>query len=545
MRIPLRTVFVFAGWLLAAPVAAQDTVRAAPAGRPVVLGGDTVLTLYASQPPYSLEQRTLAVTALLMQVADRTDLLLDSLWVASEANGAVVMADSVALVAVLEADAAAVGLPADTLAARWAAALQVAFSRQSAQVEARDLALGMAQVLLATLVFALLVRLTLKTEDRIELLLRRWTAARLDHSPLGRARLITPAQLANVVLGVARLARAVGLLALAYLWLVAVFGAFEWTRPLAGRIVRFVTEPIVGMARAVVEYLPSLFFIIVVVAALRMVVRIIHVVFRGIEQGTLQPRGFPAEWADPTYKIIRTLVVAFGFILVFPYLPGAGSDAFRAISLFAGALFSLGSTGAVANLVAGAVIVYTRAFRVGDFVRIGDTEGMVVARSLLVTRIRTMTNIDVSIPSATVLNSHVQNYSAMAQQGGLVVQSRVTIGYDVPWRRVHELLLQAARCTEGVRETPAPFVVQEALNDYYPAYCVNVYTDRATSMEVFRLRSRLNESIQDTFFAGGVEILSPAFTALRDGNRTEIPPQYLPHDYRAPGWKVEHDGGPA
>jgi small-conductance mechanosensitive channel len=389
------------------------------------------------------------------------------------------------------------------------------------------------------------VRLVLRVEDRVEALLRSWAEARLDQSQLAKARLITPGQIANVVLSVTGLVRLLALLTLAYLWLVAVFGAFEWTRPLAGRIVRFVTEPIIALTRGVVAYLPSLFFILVVLAALRMVVRAIHVVFRGIEQGTLQLRSFPAEWADPTYKIVRALVFAFGFILIFPYLPGAGSEAFKGISLFAGALFSLGSTGAVANIVAGAVIVYTRAFRVGDFVRIGETEGMVIERSLLVTRIRSTTNIEVSIPSATVLNAHVQNFSAMAQQGGLIVQSRVTIGYDAPWRKVHELLLTAAGRTEGVLASPAPFVVQEALNDYYPTYCLNAYTEHATGMEVFRLRSRLNEAIQDAFFEGGVEILSPAFTAIRDGNRTAMPPQYLPPDYRAPGWKVEREDGRA
>jgi small-conductance mechanosensitive channel len=144
-----------------------------------------------------------------------------------------------------------------------------------------------------------------------------------------------------------------------------------------------------------------------------------------------------------------------------------------------------------------------------------------------------------------VLGAHVQNLSAMAARGGLLVRTRVTIGYDAPWRRVHELLLEGARRTEGVLASPAPFVVQEQLSDYYPCYVLNAYTNRATGLDVLRLRSRLNENIQDAFFEGGVEILSPAFTAVRDGNRTAMPPSYLPPDYRAPGFKVERDGGAA
>lgn len=525
------------------PLAAQEPTR--PAGRPVVLGRDTVLTLYAPRPPNNLEQRTLAVTALLAQLASQRDLPLDRLRVVSDSAFSVIMLDTLPVVSVLEGDAAAVGVPRDTLAARWALSLQEALGRRSHQYVTRSLAIGIGVALLSTLAFAGIVWLVLRLEARLELALQRWVEAQLKGLRATGPRLFTPAQVAGTVMGAMRLVRVGSLLTLGYLWLVTVFSAFTWTRPLAGRILRLVVEPIVGMARAVVEYLPSLFFIVVMLSALHLLVRAIRIFFRGIEVGTFSFRNFPREWADPTYKIARTLVIAFGFILVFPYLPGAGSDAFNAITLFAGALFSLGSTGAVSNLVAGTVLVYTRAFRVGDFVRIGETEGMVTERSLLVTRIRCVTNIEVSIPSATVLNSHVQNFSAMANRGGLVVQSRVTIGYDAPWRKVHDLLLAAAARTEGVLAAPAPFVVQEALNDYYPTYCLNAYTDRATAMEVVRLRSRLNEAIQDTFFEGGVEILSPAYTSIRDGNRTAMPPQYLPPDYRAPGWKVERNEGPA
>jgi small-conductance mechanosensitive channel len=525
------------------PLAAQEPAR--PAGRPVVLGRDTVLTLYAPRPPNTLEQRALGVTGMLTQLAGRGDLPLDRLRVVSDSQRSVIMLDTLPIVLVLDGDAAAAGVPRDTLAAHWVLSLQEALGRQQRQYLTRSLAIGTGVALLATLVFAGLVWLVLRLESRVEQGLRGWAEARLEDLRVTKTRLITPAQVAAAVMGAMRLMRIGSLLTLGYLWLVTLFSAFEWTRPLAGRILRLVVEPVVGMARGAVEYLPSLFFIVVMVLTLRLLLRAIHIVFLGIEQGTLTLRKFPAEWADPTYKLVRMLVIAFGFILVFPHLPGSGSDAFNAIALFAGALFSLGSTGAVSNIVSGTVLVYTRAFRVGDFVRIGETEGMVIERSLLVTRIRTTSNIDVSIPSGAVLNAHVQNFSAMATRGGLIVQSRVTIGYDAPWRKVHDLLLAAAARTEGVLAAPEPFVVQEALNDYYPTYCLNAYTARATAMDVFRLRSRLNEAIQDTFFEGGVEILSPAYTSIRDGNRTAMPPQFLPPDYRAPGWKVERGDGSA
>lgn len=547
MRIPLRARLVLLAGLAATPLAAQagTPARQLPEGRPVVLGSDTVLTLRAAVPPFTLQQRALAISGGLAEASSRGDLYLRKLRVVPESGQTVIYADTVPLLAAHDEDAAVEGMPRDSVAARWAAALETAFARGHREASTRELLIGAGEALLATLLFGFFLWLAARLDGRFRTWLARWAEVRLTLLQPSKTRLISPTQVANVALGAARTLRLVLTLLLGYLWLVAIFGAFAWTRPLAARILRLVTEPVIELVRGLVDYLPSLFFIVVMVLVLRLVLRGIKVVFEGVEQGTLTLGTFPAEWADPTYKIVRSLVIAFGFILIFPYLPGAGSDAFKAISLFVGALFSLGSTGAVANVMAGTVIVYTRAFRVGDFVRIGETEGMVIERSLLVTRVRTTTNIDVSIPNSAVLGSHVQNFSAVAKSGGLIVQSRVTIGYDAPWRKVHDLLLDGARRTEGVLAEPAPFVVQEALNDYYPTYCLNAYTDRATGMEVFRLRSRLNENIQDAFFEGGVEILSPAFTAIRDGNRTAMPPNYLPPDYRAPGFRVEREDGPA
>ncbi|HEX5819696.1 MAG TPA: mechanosensitive ion channel domain-containing protein [Gemmatimonadales bacterium] len=522
---------------------AQDTARATAAGLPVRLGDDTVLTVHQVVPPYTLAQRAREVERRIEEVAGDGAAPLPTLRIAPDTGATIIMADGVALVRVFDGDAAAAGVSRDSLASRWVASLRASLERRTLAGRARALMLGAGKLLAATLAFALLAMLVLRVERRMARKLETWSVDPTISAELQKAKLISPQQVVGAALFALRLLRTVGIALLAYAWLVAAFGAFAWTRPLAGRIAHFVLDPVVGMARALVAYLPSFFFIIVAVVVLRLALRGIHGVFRAIEHGAVTLASFPPEWADPTYKIVRTLVIAFGFILIFPYLPGAGSDAFKAISLFAGALFSLGSSGAVANIVAGAVIVYTRAFRVGDFVRIGETQGMVLERSLLVTRIRTMENVEVSIPSSTVLGAHVHNFSVMASQGGLLLRTRVTIGYDAPWRQVHDLLLSAARCTEGVLAEPAPYVVQEALNDYYPTYCLGVYTDRPGGMDMSRLQSRLHANIQDAFFQAGVEILSPAFTAVRDGNRTAMPSEYLPKGYRAPGWPLETGRG--
>ncbi|HSH14200.1 MAG TPA: mechanosensitive ion channel family protein, partial [Desulfurivibrionaceae bacterium] len=245
---------------------------------------------------------------------------------------------------------------------------------------------------------------------------------------------------------------------------------------------------------------------------------------------------FPADWAQPTYKIGRFLVIAFTAVVVFPYLPGSDAPAFKGVSLFIGVLFSLGSTAAVANVVAGIILTYMRAFVIGDRVKIADTIGDIIEKTLLVTRVRTIKNEDITIPNAMVLGSHIINYSSSARERGLILHTTVTIGYDVPWRQVHELLLGAARASENILAEPPPFVLQTSLDDFYVSYQLNAYTDQPNRMAL--TYSALHQNIQDRFNAAGVEIMSPHYAALRDGNQVTVPEENLAKSYVAPAFRL-------
>ena len=232
-------------------------------------------------------------------------------------------------------------------------------------------------------------------------------------------------------------------------------------------------------------------------------------------------------------------MIAFTAVMIYPYLPGNNSPAFKGIGLFIGVLFSLGSTSAVANVVAGVILTYTRGFRVGDWVKIGDNMGEVTWQTMLATHIKTIKNEEIIIPNSVILGSYVTNYSLLAQKDGLILYTSVTIGYDEPWRKIHELLIEAALKTKNILQTPAPFVLQNALDDSYVQYEINAYTDKPLLM-VFTY-SDLRANIQDCFFNAGVEIMSPTFHAVRDGNRTAMPAEFLPPDYRPRAFRVEKD----
>jgi small-conductance mechanosensitive channel len=197
----------------------------------------------------------------------------------------------------------------------------------------------------------------------------------------------------------------------------------------------------------------------------------------------------------------------------------------------------------VANVVAGVILIYARGFRVGDWVKIGDNMGEVTAQTMLATHVKTIRNEEIIIPNSVVLASFVTNYSLLAQNNGLILHTSVTIGYEAPWRKIHELLIEAALKTKYILSTPAPFVLQNALENSYVQYEINAYTNQP--LQMVYIYSDLHANIQDFFFAAGVEIMSPVYQSLRDGNRTAMPAEFLPADYRPQGFHIAKDDAAA
>jgi len=298
-------------------------------------------------------------------------------------------------------------------------------------------------------------------------------------------------------------------------------GLFEGSRTLAGKLLELTFESIGFVVQQVIDYIPSLLVIIVVLMVVRFILHVLKLVFKGIARGRISIPGFYSEWSGTSFNLLRMLIYALTLIIIFPYLPGSDSPAFQGLSIFLGLLLSLGSTTAVANVVAGIVLTYTRAFKVGDRVSVHDTVGVVVERGMFVTRLENTKNEIISIPNSMTLTSHIINYSDQARGTGLILYTSVTIGYDVPWPKVHELLISAALKTDQIEEKPEPFVLQKSLDDYSVNYQLNATTRDAIGMP--RTHSNMNANILDAFNEAGLEIMSPMFVATRDGTELTIP----------------------
>jgi len=282
-----------------------------------------------------------------------------------------------------------------------------------------------------------------------------------------------------------------------------------WTRVVSYWFRELVQSPIQTMITAVVEAIPDLIFLTILALLIRYFLRVLQAVFMSIAQGTMKFAGLEADTAIVTYRLLRYGIIAFSLVVAYPYIPGSGSDAFKGISVFTGVLLSIGASSIIANTMAGYMLIYRKAFREGDLVRIGAHIGKVEAIRQQVTVLCTPKNEQVVIPNSVILSAETINYSARVKAGRLILHSTVTIGYDAPWRQVEALLLQAADRTPGLLKDPKPFVLKRELGDFYVSYEINAYSDSAEKM--LQTYSTLHENILDLFNEHDVQIMSPHF----------------------------------
>jgi small-conductance mechanosensitive channel len=340
-----------------------------------------------------------------------------------------------------------------------------------------------------------------------------------------------------------RVLRAVTGAALVYFWLHFVLGSFPVTRPLAARLLTFVLEPLARLGNGLLTLLPDLAFLLVLYLVTRWILGLTRLFFDAVAEGRVTLSGFEADWALPTYRIVRIAIVAFALVVAYPYIPGSRSAAFQSISIFLGVMFSIGSSSFIANIIAGYSMTYRRAFRLGDRIQVGEVFGDVSEIRLQVTHVRSVKNEEIVVPNSTLLSSNVVNYSALARTRGLILHTTVGIGYETPWRQVEAMLLLAAERAPGLLREPAPFVVQKSLGDFCVVYEVNVYCDNPAEMA--RLYTGLHQSILDVFNEYGVQIMTPAYEG--DPEQPKVVPKArwwtAPARPAAPGGPGRPDGG--
>jgi small-conductance mechanosensitive channel len=294
-----------------------------------------------------------------------------------------------------------------------------------------------------------------------------------------------------------------------YLWLDFSFMQFPYTRPWGEQLHDYLTAGIKAFLFAIVDFIPGLVVVAAIFFITRFLSRIARLFFDAVESGRASVPGLYAETAQPTRRIATVILWLFSLVMMYPYLPGSDSDAFKGVSVFVGLLLSIGSAGTVNQAVSGLMLMYSRALRVGDYVQIGETVGTVVALGMFSTRIRTPWSEIVSLPNAVIVGTTTKNYSREVETGGALLTTTVTIGYNAPWRQVHAMLIEAAHRTEGLLKEPPPLVLQRSLSDYYVEYMLGARI--AVPHKRMALLDVLHRNIQDVFNEYGVQIMSPHY----------------------------------
>ncbi|MEY8708996.1 mechanosensitive ion channel family protein [Bacteroides faecichinchillae] len=498
-----------------------DSLRKFTRGIPVVADGDTLFYLYTKRGGYTPQQRAQMTGTAIDELGRRFNLRPDSVSIDHSDIVSDLMYGNKVLLSLTDQDALWEGVSRDSLAKERRDVVVTKLHDMKAEHGVWRMAKRILYFILVIVGQYLLFRLTTWLFGKLRVRILRLKDTRLKPVSIQGYELLDTQKEVNLLVFAANIGRYI-LMGLQLLFTVPlVFIIFPQTEGLAYRLLGYIWTPIRKILIGIVDYIPDFFTIIVIWYAIKYLIRFVRYLAHEVEAGHLKLNGFYPDWAMPTFHIVRFLLYAFMIAMIYKYLPGSETGVFQGISVFVGLIVSLGSTTVIGNIIAGLVITYMRPFKLGDRIKLNDTTGDIIEKTPLVTRIRTPKNEIVTVPNSFVMSSHTVNYSASAREYGLIIHSEVSIGYDVPWRKVNQLLIDAALNTPGVLDDPRPFVLETSLSDWYPVYQVNAYIKEADKMT--KIYSDLYQNIQDRFNEAGVEIMSPHYMAVRDGNETTIP----------------------
>ncbi|MBB2495076.1 mechanosensitive ion channel family protein [Aquipseudomonas ullengensis] len=376
---------------------------------------------------------------------------------------------------------------------------------------------------LATLIFVGLIRLIYFLRAKVLQVLPAVMQQKAEELRLGGAQVIDSRQLYPMVSRVLNLLRWLVMLLLAYEWLSFVLSRFPYTRPWGESLNTYLVDVASYLLESIVSAIPGLGVAIAIFFIARWVSSFSKRLLTRVAVPNSSVSWLNNETLPPTMRLTALAIWLFALAMAYPYLPGAGTEAFKGLSVLIGLMISLGASSVVGQAASGLILTYTHTLRPGEYVRIGDYEGTVTEMGMFTTRIRTGLGEVLTLPNSMITSSVTKNYSRAVQGMGYVVDTVVTIGYDTPWRQVEAMLIEAARRTQGIVAEPAPQVFQTALSDYYPEYRLVAQAILSQPRPRALLLSALHANIQDVFNEYGVQIMSPHY--IMDPQHAKVVPE--------------------
>lgn len=498
-----------------------DSLRLHTQGIPVNVGGKDLFTLYAPRGGNTPTARAMQAEHVILSLKRELNLHPDSIYTDSTAIETDIMYKGHVIISVTDEDALWANMNRQQLADTWKKAIVSELTVLKKEYGLASILKHVGLLLLILILQGVFIILCRKGFQLTKKRIQKIATDRFKPIRIKSYELLSITQESRGLVVLANIGCYIVIIISLAISIPLIFSVFPATEKIAHDIFHYLLTPAKRTLKGIIDYLPNLLIIFIIWLVIHYLVKSFRYIANEIADGRLKLKGFYADWARPSFDIIRLVLYTFMIGMMYPYLPGSHSKIFQGISVFAGILISLGSTSVIANIMAGLAIIYMRPFKIGDRIKINDVMGDVIEKTTLVTRIRTPKNEVVTIPNSFILSKHITNYSHSANQFGLIMYTTVTIGYDTPWRKVNQLLIDAALATDGVEKTPQPFVLELSLDDNYPVYQINAYISDAEKEE--RIKSNMLQNIQDYFDKAGVEILSPTYIATRNGNESTLP----------------------
>jgi small-conductance mechanosensitive channel len=422
----------------------------------------------------------------------------------------IIMAGDTMIVALVEKDAELIGLDRELAARLVKIKIEEAITRYRQERMPGEILSRAIRAVVITVLLLVVLSILRKVHRSISEFVQSRIVARLEKSVQIQSFEVVQRQhlwmVYRALMDIIRIGVAAVII---YLYLQHVLQLFPWTRGAGLTLLAMLVSPLHVLWSGLVGMIPDLIFLAILFLIVRYILRVIYLFFLNLEKGDVRLMGFESEWAQPTFRLVRFMIILLAIVVAYPYIPGSDSNAFKGISVFMGVVLSLGSSSLVSNIMAGYIMTYRKGFRVGDRIKIGDHLGDVLDIRMLVTRMRSPKNEEIIVPNTEILTKEVVNYSALANTRGLILHTTVGIGYETPWRQVEAMLLEAAGKTPGVLKDREPYVLQKALGDFAVTYEINVYCDDA--QRSYLIYTDLHRNILDVFNQYGVQIMTPNY----------------------------------
>jgi small-conductance mechanosensitive channel len=483
-----------------------DSIKKHTKGYAVSPFKDTLFYMYNKLGSSLAKDRAANVVSRIHSLYEDDFVNVDSFKIENNEISSDIVYKDLIITSVTELDALLEGKRKEEIAKQYLTSIQKTINQEKADNSITKLLIRIGLIFLILIVFYLLVLLINKLKEYSIQKIMTERSQRIKDVKIKNYVLVSSVQKTRILINTINLLRWALIVLMAFIMLPIIFSVFPFTQSWANSLIGLFTKPLKKAFLAIWAYIPDLITVFVILFVMRYAIRFVKYIFTEIDKGKLEVNGFHREFAMPTFTIVRFLLHAFTLVLIFPYLPGSSSNIFKGISVFIGVLFSLGSSSAISNIIAGLVITYMRPFRIGDRISIADKTGVVIEKSPLVTKLRTIKNEEITIPNSSILSGNTVNYSTFSDQG-ICFQVELTVGYEEPWERIHQMLLNIPGRVARVNTSPAPFVLQKKLDDFYVLYELNVYISQ--SAEIALAQSEIFQLILNDFLAAGIEMNAP------------------------------------